>query len=132
MSTSVNVEFVIAGDMFDLNTISDKLDIQPTEKWVKGDKVSNKNIIRTHTCWSYGLGCETSLDINNQLTKMLDILKNKKIILKELKVLFEIEYLFLVTIKVEDDVKPIISIKLPFINLMNFIGAELDIDLYIF
>lgn len=132
MSTSINVEFVIIGEVFDLTIITNKLEIKPTEQWVKGERVSNRNIVRKDTCWSYGLGEEESLDINNQLKKMFDILKFKRNILKELKAIFKIEYLFLVTIKIENDVKPIISIKTPIIELMNDIGAELDVDMYIF
>lgn len=132
MSTSVNVEFVIAGEMFDLNTISNKLEIQPTEQWLKGDRVSNRNVTRQDTCWSYSLGEEESLDINNQLTTMIKILSLKKDILKDLKITFEIDYLILITIKIEDDVKPLISIKSQAIELMNYICAEFDIDMYIF
>lgn len=132
MSTSVNVEFVIVGEVFDLNTITKELEVQPTEQWVKGEKVSNRKVFREDTCWSYALGEEESLDINNQLTRIVDILKLKKNALKELKVRFDIEYLFLITIRIEDDVKPTISIKSPVIELMNDIGAELDVDMYIF
>lgn len=56
----------------------------------------------------------------------------EKTVSEKLKTLFEIEYLFLVIIKSEDDIRPIMSIKIPVIELIHSIGAELDIDMYIF
>lgn len=132
MSTNVNVEFVITGDIFDINTITEKLEIQPTEQWIKGEKVPNRKVVRKDTCWSYGLGEEDSLDIYNQLSKIINILNPRRDVLRGLKETFELEYLFLVTINIENDVKPIISLKSPIIELMDDIGAEFDVDLYLF
>ncbi|MCK4261111.1 MAG: DUF4279 domain-containing protein [Halanaerobiales bacterium] len=132
MSTNANVEIVIVGEDFKLDIITNELDILPTEHWVKGEQVPNRNTVRKDTCWSYGLGSEETLNINIQLLKLVEILCPKKDILIRLKKMLQLEYLILVTINIENDVKPIIGIKSTVIELMNDIGAELDIDLYLF
>lgn len=132
MSTNVNVEFVITGELFNPKDMTQLLSIQPTEEWIKGDNVPNRKIVRKYTCWCYGVGAEESLDINNQLVKILGILNPRREILKGIRKEYDIEYLVLITIKVEDDIKPIMSIKLPIIEMMSYIGAEFDIDMYIY
>ncbi|GMQ61386.1 DUF4279 domain-containing protein [Vallitalea maricola] len=132
MSTSINIEFVISGEVFDLNTITYKLELQPTEQWLKGDNIYNRNITRKDTCWTYSLGEVESLDVNDELSKIIEILLMKKHTLHEIKRIFDVDYLFLITVKIEDEVKPIISIKSQAIELMNYIGAEFDIDMYIY
>ncbi|MCG8538692.1 MAG: DUF4279 domain-containing protein [Clostridia bacterium] len=132
MNTNVNVEFVVTGELFNPKDITRLLNIQPTEEWVKGDNVPNRKIVRSYTCWCYGVGVEESFDINNQLVKILGMLNPRREILKEIKKDYDVEYLVLITIKIEDDMKPIMSIKLPIIEMMSDIGAEFDIDLYIY
>ncbi|WP_113675808.1 DUF4279 domain-containing protein [Vallitalea guaymasensis] len=132
MKTNVNVEFVIWGDFFDLNTISRELAIKPTEQWVKGTPVPNRPVTRDDTSWIYELGVESSYDINNQLSKMVNILSPKVDVLLYLKKLFNINYLLVVTVKVNNDIYPALSIKLPIIQLMNTIESGIDIDMYVY
>ncbi|GKX29619.1 hypothetical protein SH1V18_20990 [Vallitalea longa] len=130
MSTTVNAEFIIDGADFKPNIITNKLNIQPTEQYEKGDKVHNRNITRNSTCWTYSLGEEESIDINEQISKLIYILNDRNSILKWLNNKYNIDYLILVTIKVEDDIRPVMSIKAPVIKFLYDVGAELDIDMY--
>ncbi|WP_432664493.1 DUF4279 domain-containing protein [Wukongibacter baidiensis] len=132
MDTNVNVEFVITGELFNPKHITQQLNIHPTVEWIKGDKAPNGKIARSYTCWCYGVGVEESIDINDQLVKILGILNPKRQILKEMKKEYDVEYLVLITIKIEDDIKPIMSIKSPIIEMMSDIDSEFDIDLYIY
>lgn len=134
MCTNIKTEFVITGENFDLDRITQELEIQPTEQWIKGEQIPNRNkkIVRVDTCWSYSLGEEVSLDMNNQLIKLLELLSPKKNKLLELKKMFNIEFLILVIINVENDNKPTISIKTPAVEFLHYINAELDVALYIF
>ena len=132
MKTNINVEFNIIGDYFDLDTISNKLNLNPTESWKKGEVVPNRKTVRRDTTWSYALGTKETIDLDEELTNLVNIFDSKREILKKLKLLFELEYLILITIKIENQETPAMTIRIPNINFINDIACELEFDTYVF
>ncbi len=65
--TNVMVEFNIIGDTFNPDIVTQKLIINPTEIWIKGEQIKDKDLYRKHTLWSKATKYEESLDINDQL-----------------------------------------------------------------
>lgn len=82
--TTVMAYFQITGDYFPIIEITEKLSIKPTSSYTKGDTTKN-NIIKKITFWSISTGYEESLDINDQLQKIISKLSSKKNTLNELK-----------------------------------------------
>ncbi|WP_203362825.1 DUF4279 domain-containing protein [Bacillus sp. REN10] len=132
MATNVNAEFVIIGDIFDPNVVTQRLGIEPHGYWIKGEEVPKEPIKRKDTNWWIHTDYEHSFDIMCQLSKLINILQNKKNILKELKTTYDLDYLFLVVINVEEDEKPAIALDSSFITFASDIGAEFEVDLYIY
>lgn len=132
MKTNINVEFNIIGDYFDLDTISNKLNLNPTESWKKGEVVPNRKTVRRDTTWSYALRTKETIDLDEELTNLVNIFDSKREILKKLKLLFELEYLILITINIENQETPAMTIKIPNINFINDIACELEFDTYVF
>lgn len=130
--TNVMIEFNITGNAFNPEIITQKLLIQPDEFWMKGDKIESKNITRGDTCWTIDTGYKESLDINEQLKKLIDILNPKSSELKELKCIYGLEYRFCIVINIENNEKPVMCINSETIRLADKIGAEIDFDLYIY
>lgn len=130
--TNVMVEFIIIGEEFDPNFVTKKLKIEPDEIWVKGDSIIGRNIERKDTTWSINTGYEESLDINEQLEKIINLINDKKNILKKLKAEYNIEYVFGIVVNVEDNQKPAMYFNNMFIEFVNDIKAEFYIDLYIY
>lgn len=96
MKTNVNVEFVINGYEFNPNYITDELNLDPSEAWMKGDEVPNrKNVFRRDCCWSIESGYFESFDVSEQIDILLNKIENKKDILIDLKEKFELEYVML-------------------------------------
>jgi hypothetical protein len=127
--TNIMVDFRIIGDVFNLDVITNKLLIKPSYYWLKGDR--NKNNIRKYSCWAISTGYEESLDINNQLNKIIELIKTKKQELKELKNKHELDYRFDIIINIENEEKPAIYLNIDIIDFAHEIKAEFDIDLYI-
>lgn len=131
-NTNIKVEFRILGDDFPPEIITEKLSIKPNEVWIKGDKIKNKDFHRKYSCWILSTGYEESLDINNQLKKIYNIIKIKKNKLRQLKKTYELDYQFDIIINIEKKEKPAIYLDLDIIKFANDIEAEFDFDLYIF
>lgn len=130
--TNILVEFIIIGEEFPIDKISEQLSIKPTEYYNKGDKVNNRDIRRKETSWSISSGYEVSLDINNQLEKIVSLIKPKTDILKELKEQYQLEYKFCIVIRVEENQAPAIYLERDVIEFANDIKADFDFDLYIY
>lgn len=130
--TKVSVEFSIIGDDFYPTMITEQLAIEPTESWMKGEKVKNRNIVRKETCWSVSTGDEESFDINNQLKKIVDLIKPQKNNLKRLQKLYKLEYMFMIVMKIENNETPAIYLESETISFMNDINAEIHFDVYNF
>ena len=130
--TNVKVKFDIIGEKFLPDDITEKLSLKPSEHWMKGDKIKNKNIERKETCWTLSTEYEESYDINDQLKKIVDLLKPKKEVLVNLKNAFSLDYIFNIVINVENNEKPAIYLDSETVEFAGEIKAEFGFDLYIF
>lgn len=130
--TNIMVEFSIIGDIFPENVVTEKLSLKPSGYYVKGEKIKNlTSQRRKETCWFLSSGYEESLDINEQLEKIIDMIKNKVSDLKELKEMFELEYKFFIVINIKQNQTPAVYLSSNFIKFAYDIEAEFDFDLYI-
>lgn len=130
--TNVKVEFIITGEEFNVTEISDLLKLIPSKSWDKGDDIPGKSIKRVETIWMIETEYEESLDINEQLSKILDSILDKKLILKEIKTKYSLEYVFAIVINVENNEKPSMYFNHDFIEFASEIKAEFYVDLYIY
>ena len=132
MKTNINIEFNIIGDYFDLDIISNELSLNPTESWIKGEEVPKRRTVRRDTTWSYTLGTKETIDLDEELTNLVSVFDSKRETLKKIRVKFELEYQILITIKIENEETPAMTVRIPNINFMNDICCELEFDTYVF
>lgn len=130
--SNVMVKFVITGEGFYPNIITDRLNLTPSKHWIKGDEIPRKNIKRKETNWIICTEYEESFDINEQLNKIIHVIAEKKHILQELKKAYDIDYIFVIVVNVENNEKPTMYFNRKFIEFANEIEAEFYIDLYIY
>lgn len=132
--------FSITGDIFPVEAITDALNIGPTRTYKKGDVVarrdnpnlvSTKTLYRKETDWTLSTGYQESYDINNQLHVILKSLKEKTEQLKQLKKKYDLEFLFMVVIQVENNESPAMYLQKNIIDFASSIQAEIHFDLYI-
>ncbi|PFO67522.1 hypothetical protein COJ86_20915 [Bacillus cereus] len=132
--------FSATGDIFPLEAITGTLSIEPTRTYKKGDVVARrdnpnlvftKNLYRKETDWTLSTGYQESYDINNQLHVILKSLEEKTEQLKQLKKKYDLEFLFMVVIQVENNESPAMYLQKEIINFASSIQAEIHFDLYI-
>ena len=127
---SVGIELVLAGEQFDLELITNVLNVKPTVQWRKGDTINNRQIVRQDTTWSFGIGLQSSYDIEEQSKQFLSVFINRLDKLKLLKSEQNIDILILYTVKVYNSETPIMSLNSEIINFARELGAKIDFDLY--
>ncbi|ETS33334.1 MULTISPECIES: DUF4279 domain-containing protein [Photorhabdus] len=130
--STVCVYFLISGDRLNPEDVTEKLAIQPTKYWVKGDPIPEKKRFRIDSCWLLSTGDEEFLDVGEQLGKILTLLQGKKKVLVKLADEYELDYQFNIVIKIEEGVKPAINLDKTMIKELDELKAGLDIDLYIY
>ncbi|PEC55498.1 hypothetical protein COK56_06810 [Bacillus cereus] len=132
--------FSATGDIFPLEAITETLSIEPTRTYKKGDVVARrdnpnlvftKNLYRKETDWTLSTGYQESYDINNQLHVILKLLEEKTEQLKQLKKKYDLEFLFMVVIQVENNESPAMYLQKDIIDFASSIQAEIHFDLYI-
>ena len=129
--TCINVELSIIGDYFDVDLVSKKLDIEPTEIKKKGELLPNKKNWNIETSWSFMTDLEKSLDVRTQLCKLMDIFYKKIDKLKEICLYFNTKVFVSILIIVKNQQTPSLHFGKEEILFFNEINAELDIDIYI-
>ncbi|MGD6892700.1 DUF4279 domain-containing protein [Bacillus mobilis] len=132
--------FSATGDIFPVEAITDALSIEPTRTCKKGDVVvrpdnpnlvSTKTLYRKETDWTLSTGYQESYDVNNQLHIILKSLEEKIEQLKHLKKKYDLQFLFMVVIQVENNESPAMYLQKGIINFASSIQAEIHFDLYI-
>ena len=131
-STNVLVEFCIFGEDFEKEIITEGLGIGPSDFYKKGDVAGKKQFKRKGTCWSISTGYEESLDINDQLAKILNLIKPKTNILINLMEQYALECKFIIVIGIENNQSPAVYLDREVIEFANEIKAEFDFDMYIY
>ncbi|MED1610170.1 DUF4279 domain-containing protein [Bacillus paranthracis] len=133
--------FSITGDIFPVEAITDVLNIEPTRTYKKGDIVArrdNPNLVSTkkpyrkETDWNLSTGYQESYDINNQLYVILKSLEEKTEPLKQLKKKYDLEFLFMVVIQIENNESPAMYLQKDILDFASSIQAEIHFDLYIY
>ncbi|MCC2390033.1 DUF4279 domain-containing protein [Bacillus pacificus] len=132
--------FSATGDIFPLEAITEALNIEPTRTYKKGDVVARrdnpnlvftKTLYRKETDWTLSTGYQESYYINNQLHIILKSLEGKTEQLKYLKKKYDLQFLFMVVIQVENNESPAMYLQKEIINFASSIQAEIHFDLYI-
>lgn len=129
--TSVSVEFAIVGESFSIKDVTNRLRIFPTDSYSKDDLNNGTKYIRKETCWSIATKYENSLDIIEQLNKIIYQLIDKVDLLKDIKKEYNVSYRFFVAIQIFEEQTPAIYLDSDTIEFASKIGADFDFDMYI-
>ncbi|WP_028595290.1 DUF4279 domain-containing protein [Paenibacillus assamensis] len=135
--TNVRACFSLYGDEFPLEYVTEKIGLKPSMGYRKGDLISAKQsdklgitIQRKETAWQLETNYEESLDVDNQLSKIIDILHGKREVINEIRKDFELECRLDIVIIMEKGYTPAFSLNRKVIDFIHFIQAEIEIDLY--
>ncbi|MDK9357368.1 MULTISPECIES: DUF4279 domain-containing protein [Lelliottia] len=130
--TTVMAYFSIYGDCFDTDYVTQEMSLTPTEVRLKGNIPNGKKRPSVETSWKLSTFDEESNDVNIQLDKIINLLEGKESQLKCIKNKYEVSFTFTLVIKIENGEKQGMHFNAKKIDFINEVGAEIDIDLYIY
>lgn len=130
--SNVKARFSIYGENFEPGDITKQLGIIPTETYKKGELSTKYKIPRKETAWSISTGYEASMDINDQLNKILLLIEDKADKLVEIKDRLRINMLFMFVVNIVNNEKPAMYFEKRFIHFASKIDAEIGFDTYIY
>lgn len=133
--SKIKVEFLITGDEFDPNEITKLINIEPIEAYYKNEVFyggPDKNIPmnRKETSWGIETQYVESIDVQTEIRKLYDILKNKKSELISILGRYNVKYKFVIVIYFRNE-NPIIGIDREIVKFASDINAEFDFDTYV-
>lgn len=130
--TQVMVYFSLYGDEFPTKKVTERLKINPTNTYIKGELISNRSSVcyRKETNWEIGTGYQDSIDVNEQLNQIAGKIQDKVSEIIDIKKEFAIDCKFFIVIKIEEGLAPSLYLNKNIIKLAASMEAEFDFDLY--
>lgn len=130
-TTTVKAEFIMVGENFPINEVTQVLQLEPSEAYNRGD-FSKSMKQRLESCWSISTPYESSIDINIQLLKVIEKIKPKQNVLMYLKDQYSLQFMFMIVINIEDNDKPAVYLEVDTIHFSSAIGASINFDYFIY
>lgn len=131
MPTSANIVLRLMGDNFEPNFLTSELSIKPSKKWKKGEESKKFNTSKTYNCWMYETGYKQTDDINDLLKIIYSIFNKKRNKIKEITEKLKLDIALDIIIKMTEGDTPALYFEKNIIDFVHYLGAEIDIDLYI-
>lgn len=130
--TTVKAELSIYGDNLDPNELTDLLGIKPMEINLKGVITGTRKRPNAETSWSIYTKKEESYDVNEQIDKIILILKDKTKEINEFKRKNTVSISLPLLIEVENDEEPAIYWTPETNGFLGEIGAESSVEIYMY
>ena len=127
------VYFALTGEDFDPQKITDRIGINPTESWKKGDN-GKYNFDMKYSCWKLStLTGKEEIEIDNLVSEIINKLNCKIDIINELKIQFNLASRLEIVLDI--DINPIKSTPalghdLRTIEFLFLTKTKTDIDIY--
>ncbi|MDR6723629.1 hypothetical protein J2W91_002091 [Paenibacillus amylolyticus] len=127
--TQVKAYYSLFGDHFDPTEVTSKLEITPTSITRKREIINAKHS-HPETSWTLSTEYEESLDVNEQLNKVMNVLKDKVDEINTIQIQNQLKSKFFIVIVMENGYTPALYFDSYLIKFADSIHAEIDIDLY--
>ncbi|MGE7918300.1 DUF4279 domain-containing protein [Viridibacillus sp. NPDC093762] len=130
--TNIRVTFSIYGEKMSLTDITDKLNLEPDEYYKKNDPIKTNPVIKKkEDCWCLDKGAQETLNLNEPLNELLELIREKDNELIEIKRLYNANVKFDIVIIIEDEELPAVYLEQEIIQFAGKICADIDFDMYI-
>ncbi|MFC7782942.1 MULTISPECIES: DUF4279 domain-containing protein [Rossellomorea] len=133
MNTEINVEFCIYGDELNPDEITRLLELQPSLSYRKDDFIRDNGLMkRLEGCWEINTGYAPSVDINDALSKMKEILDEKTEKILQIKRTNTFDCKMTIVIKIYNNNVPGMYFSPSTLSfIVNDLEAEMDICTYV-
>lgn len=129
MKTMIRISFELKGD-FNPQEITQKIGLEPSETWKKGDKGKYKGI-RQYDFWCLDTGYINSVSIDEISKGIYNLLKLHREKIAKLISDCGITSVFQIVAKIDGDNTPSIFFSEDIVKLASEFNSYFDIDLYV-
>jgi hypothetical protein len=139
--TQIKLIFIVFGISFEPHDFTKNIGIKPTNFWKKGDQIKTNTSLRKdnrflptrkESAWEYSLGFFETLDFQEVSKKFENIFLSKtefiKKYIEENKLTAKVD----IVVEIANSQTPSLYLDKQFVSLVYSLGAEIDIDTYIF
>jgi hypothetical protein len=123
----IKVSFIISGDDFNFDEVTERLNINPSKTRKKNDFPLHDF---AHSYWALDTGKDSCKAVSWQFEKIMKSLEGKESIIKQICIEHSLITTFVITIYMEDFDRPEISLTNENITFIASINAEVQFDLY--
>ena len=129
--TSIRVYLSVFGDSFDLTALTTLVGVAPTDTGIKGQPISDS--VKTHkeTFWELSVGPIESLDLEEVYESLLRKLNSSERDIHQFVRANNLSAKFFMVIDIVDKKSPSIYLNRAFLNSVELLQAEVDIDTYV-
>lgn len=130
--TRIKLELALFGGLLNPLVFSDLIGINPTEYWNEGEEVPGNrfNLKRKETVWHYTIDYIETVDIEGITSEFSKVFSDKVDLIKNYLNKYRVEAKVYFVIEIWNEESPSVYFNKRFLNLINEINAEIDIDLY--
>ena len=134
-SSNSYVYFALKGEEFDPNVITDRIGIEPSESWKKGDNGKSNSTLK-YSCWKYSTekGKEY-IEIDNLVDEVISKLLDKIEIINELKKELKLDSILEIVMDIDinpNQPTPALGHDMKTIEFLYRTETTTDIDIYRF
>ena len=129
--TNVRASLRIVGECFDVQRVTDTLEVTPSRTWNKGEPIRNSGKNYTCTTWIYATESVESQDINTSIKEIEELFYAKTDMIAALKKQYELYVSIDICIMIENGEPPAIYFEPEFIKFAAEIDATIDVDTYV-
>ncbi|MBC1210557.1 DUF4279 domain-containing protein [Listeria booriae] len=124
----VRAGFYLIGDDFNLDYVTEKLNVSPTSTRTKNDFPVSR---MAHTSWELETEKGFRKAVCWQIEKLLDKLRGKENIISELCNELNLEAIFTIVVNMESGDGPELVLTKEIVSFIGAVNAEIGFDLYI-
>lgn len=139
--TQIKLIFVVFGKFFSPEELTKLINIEPSNTWKFGDEIKTNISYRKKNTklpqkkesgWEYSSGFIQTLDFNEVSSPFEVLFSEKAAVLKDYIKKNNLEASLHVVIEIANNQAPGLNFSSKLISLIHTLGAEVDIDTYIF
>ncbi|MCT2406423.1 DUF4279 domain-containing protein [Chryseobacterium antibioticum] len=128
-NTNIKMVFSIFGSPFDPNYFSESINVIPTNSWMEGEFIPNnkKNKKREESAWEYSIHFDT-IYFEEVSNKFVNIFEDK---IDSINKFNNLTLKFDIVLEIVEEQGLSLYFNKPFLNIVNRLSAEIDVDTYI-
>src|SRR5947207_9065115 len=131
VSTRISAALTLTGSGYDPDEITQQVGVTPTDTWRLGERIQNTALRHKHDGWSFSTGLQESFDLSQQVRTLLDQLQPYFAALTNCCRRWSLEAEIECVIYAEGQI-PAIHFDPDDVKRIAELGAEIDVDLYVF